>query len=389
MEESILLVDDEPSLLSALQRQLRKVFNLTLAEGGEQALAAVASACDRNEPFAVVVCDMRMPGMDGIEVLSRIKTRSPDTVRIMLTGNADQQTAIDAINTGNIFRFFSKPCPAETLAEGLVAALAQYRLVTAERELLEKTLSGSIKVLADVMSINDPAASALANRLRDWVRHLTIEFKLPQRWQLDIAASLIPIGKVSIPPDLVAKKNSGQALTDTERAMFERIPEAGRDLVINIPRLAKVAEIIHLQDRGFDGSGFPADGPVGANIPIDARLLKILKDLAEATKGGPPTTAAFVSLERRQGQYDPQLLRKVRSCLEAKEAVAESTPPAALEIPVAALHAGVVILSDIRLDNGHLILSANTQLSEGHIQRLRNLRRLFTFIDPVKVQVPA
>jgi response regulator RpfG family c-di-GMP phosphodiesterase len=391
MEEPILLVDDEPSLLSALQRQLRKVFNLTLAEGGEQALAAVAAACDRQDPFAVVVCDMRMPGMDGIEVLTRIKARSPDTVRIMLTGNADQQTAIDAINTGNIFRFFSKPCPAETLAEGLVAAVAQYRLVTAERDLLEKTLSGSIKVLADVMSINDPAASALAMRLSDWVRYLTTEFKLPQRWQLDVAASLIPIGKMSIQPELILKKNSGQPLTDAEQAIFERIPKAGRDLVVNIPRLAKVAEIIYLQDRGFDGSGFPADGPVGTDIPIDARLLKILKDLAEATRGGPPTAAAFASLEQRQAQYDPQLLRKVRFCLEAKEAAAEATAPTVtvLEIPVAALHAGVVTLSDIRLDNGHLILSANTQLSEGHIQRLRNLRRIFTFIDPVKVQAPA
>lgn len=385
MDEPILLVDDDPSLLAALQRQLRKSFKLTLAEGGEQALDAVATANARQEPFAAVVCDMRMPGMDGIEVLKRIKAASPDTVRMMLTGNADQQTAIDAINTGNIFRFFAKPCPNEILVEGLQAAIGQYRLITAERDLLEKTLSGSVKVLVDVMSINDPAASALATRLHDWVRYLTAEFKLPQRWQLDVAATLIPIGKMAIQPQLVAKRNSGQPLTEAERAIFESMPEAGRNLIAHIPRLAKVAEIIYLQDRGFDGSGFPPDGPVGADIPIDARLLKILKDLAEATQGGPPTAAAFAVLERRQSQYDPQLLRKVRSCLEEKKAAA--TPKSEVDVPVAALRAGVVVLSDVRLENGHLILPANTQLSESLIQRLRNLSKIFSFIEPIRIQL--
>ncbi|OIQ88121.1 hydrogenase transcriptional regulatory protein hupR1 [mine drainage metagenome] len=384
MEETVLLVDDDANLLAALQRQLRKSYNLHIAEGAEPALAAITAANARQEPFAVVVCDMRMPDMDGIEVLSRIKTLSPDTVRIMLTGNADQQTAIAAINTGNIFRFLSKPCSPETLVEGLEAALIQYRLITAERDLLEKTLSGVIKVLADVMSINDPMASALAIRLRDWVRTLTTEFKLPMRWQLDIAAALMPIGMMSIEPGLILRKNSGQPLTDAERQIFERAPAAGRDLIINIPRLAKVAEIIYLQDRGFDGSGFPPDGPVGAHIPFDARLLKVLKDLAEATHGGPPTAAAFAQLGQHQEQYDPQLLSKIRSCLEAKGEVVSDA--ATNEVPVAELRVGAILLSDLRLENGHLILQANTRLSETHIGRVRNLRRIFSFIEPVRIQ---
>lgn len=138
MEEPILLVDDDPSLLAALQRQLQEGFKITLARSGNEALAAVSHANSRQEPFAVVVCDMGMPGMDGIEVLNRIRALSPDTVRIMLTGKADQQTAVDAINLSNVFRFFAKPCPAEKLAEGLHAALAQYRLVTTERDLMER-----------------------------------------------------------------------------------------------------------------------------------------------------------------------------------------------------------------------------------------------------------
>lgn len=384
MAEKILLVDDDPNLLSALQRQLRKRFDLATAQGGEEALAAVEKANHGQEPFAVVLCDMRMPGMDGVEVLKRIKDLAPDTVRMMLTGNADQQTAIASINHGSIFRFYTKPCPADQLTEGLEAGLEQYRLITAERELLEKTLSGSIKVLADVVSMNDPVAYGHACRVRDWVQRLTTEFRMPQRWQLEIAAMLAMIGQVAIPPELIARRRDGESLSEDEQAIFERVPEAGRNLIANIPRLAKVAEIVHLQDRGFDGSGFPADGPVGLDIPLDARLLKILKDLAEVADGGPLTATVFGVLEKRLEIYDQKLLGKVRTCLKVDAADA---PPVVVEVPLAALRPGQTVVSDISLANGRLILAANTQLSEAQIERLRNLRKIFTFREPVKVRV--
>ncbi|HLO74977.1 MAG TPA: HD domain-containing phosphohydrolase [Magnetospirillum sp.] len=384
MPERVLLVDDDPNLLSALQRQLRKQFVLTTAEGGAPALQAVAEANERREPFAVVLCDMRMPGMDGIEVLSRIRGLSPDTVRMMLTGNADQQTAIDAINKGNIFRFFTKPCPAEELAIGLQSGIDQYHLITAERELLENTLAGSVKVLADVVSMNDPVAYGLATRLREWVRLLTIEFKLPQRWQLDMAAMLIPIGQVSIPPEVIAKKRRGEALSEAEQSIVDRAPEAGRNLIANIPRLGKVAETIWLQDRGYDGTGFPADGPKGADIPFDARLLKILKDLAEACPSGIPDPTAFAQLDRNRAQYDPNLLVKVRHCLMSLMAGAA---PVEAEVPVSILRPGHLVLSDIRLTNGHLILAARTILSAAQVERLRSLGKIYTFVEPVRVRV--
>lgn len=384
MGERILVIDDDVNLLSSFRRHLSQTFDVVTAVGGAEALAEVRAAGAAQIPFAAAVCDMRMPVMDGVETLGRLKELSPDTVRIMLTGNADQQTAIDAINRGAIFRFYTKPYPVDDLREGLLAACGQYRLVTAERELLEKTLTGSIKVLVDVASMNDAVVAGLATRLREWVRLLTTEFRMPQRWQLEIAATLVPVGQVALPPELVAKKRSGEVLTDLEQSLFDRIPEAGRNLIANIPRLAGVAEIVYLQDRGFDGSGFPADGPVGNDIPLDARLLKILKDLAEATEGGPLTRAAFAVLDRRPAQYDPVLLPKVRACLEK---VAEMQPVKAAEVPLSSLRAGQTVLSDIRLANGHLILAANTQLSPAQIERLQTLRRVFNFVEPIKIRV--
>lgn len=127
MEDSILLVDDNPDVLAELQRQLTESFEVVAARSGDEACAAVGRANLWREPFAVVVCDMVMPGMDGIEVLKRIKVLSPGTVRIMLTGKADQRTAVDAINEGNVFRFFVKPCPMRELVAGLRAAVLQHR----------------------------------------------------------------------------------------------------------------------------------------------------------------------------------------------------------------------------------------------------------------------
>ncbi|MEO0034644.1 MAG: hypothetical protein RLZZ501_667 [Pseudomonadota bacterium] len=380
MEPGILLIDDDPHLLSALRRQLGDRFDITTACGGEEGIEAVRAAAS---PFGVVLSDMRMPGIDGIETLRRIRDHAPDTVRMMLTGNADQQTAIDAINQGAIFRFYTKPCPSETLIDGLEAGLEQFRLVTAERDLLEQTLTGVIQVLVEVMSVNDPAAAAQAARLREWVRLLTTEFRMPHRWQLEIAAALAPIGMVAMPPASLARLRQGEAPNPDERAMLERVPEAGRNLLAKIPRLARVAEIVHWQDRGYDGSGFPADGPVGADLPLDARLLKILKDLLAATAGGPLTAASFEQLERQRRQYDPVLLPRVRGCLEG---LARKEVLTSVALSVGQVQAGHVLAGDLRLGNGHLIFPANTQLSATQIERIRTLARVFGFAEPVRVR---
>lgn len=384
MPDKILLIDDDQNLLSGLSRHLRKDFDIVTAASGQHALAAVEDAMTAGLPFAVALCDMRMPGMDGIETLKAIQGIAPDTVRVMLTGNADQQTAVNAINEGNIFRFYTKPCPAELLGQGLAAACDQYHLIVAEHELLEKTLAGSIKVLVDVVSMNDPVSYAQATRLRDLSRRTLKFLEMPYRWQLDIAAMLLFIGQVAIPPEVVAKLRDGVPLSEAERQVVARAPEAGRNLISNIPRLSQVADIVYLHDRGYDGSGFPAHGPMGAELPFDARLLKILKDLVEAAEGKALSRDVFLKLERNISRYDPDLFHKLRLHLE--EFVPES-PREEIEVSIGALKSGLLLTSDIRLENGHLILAAGTRLSSVQVERLRSLRQIHSFIDKVKVQV--
>ncbi len=133
----VLLVDDDPNVLAGLRRQLGHRFDVTTAESGGQAVELVTAAQTAGAPFAVMVCDMHMPGQTGIETVELVRAVSPDTSCIMLTGDADQKTAIAAINRGHIFRFYAKPCAAEQVGEGIAAGLEHFQLHAAERRLAE------------------------------------------------------------------------------------------------------------------------------------------------------------------------------------------------------------------------------------------------------------
>ena len=169
MTARILLVDDEVNVLQSYQRTLRREFSrLELATGGAQALEMMA----KGDPFAVIVSDMRMPSMDGVVFLAKAREAAPRTVRMMLTGNSDLDTAIRAVREGHIFRFLTKPCSSEMLAEALRAGVEQYRLVMAEVELLEKTLSGSVRLLTDLLSLLDPESFGRTDAARATVRSI-------------------------------------------------------------------------------------------------------------------------------------------------------------------------------------------------------------------------
>ena len=133
MKEKVLLVDDDAMVLAGLKRQLRNQFNIDTALSGEEALKQVLE----NGPYAVIVSDFMMPGMNGIEFLSRVKKSNPDTVRMMLTGTADMPTAIRAVNEGSIFEFHPKPCPADTLCKAIQSAMDKYRKVLSNQKQLK------------------------------------------------------------------------------------------------------------------------------------------------------------------------------------------------------------------------------------------------------------
>lgn len=381
--EKILFIDDEKNVLAAIHRQLRKHFNILPALGGPEGLAAVA----KYKP-AVVVCDMRMPEMDGVTTLVEIEKRSPETVRIMLTGNADQETAIEAINRGRIFRFLNKPCSEQILRQAIEDALQYHRTITAEKTLLQQTLTGSVRAMADILSLVAPEAFGRSARVKQWARPMADELGLSSWWELELAAMLYPIGLISAPPQVLEKAAAGtQKLTAAEKDILERTPDVARRLLMHIPRLKGVANIVGLQDRGYDGTGVPERGPVGDAIPVEARAMKVLKALAELTPADVPTDAVVAKLSERPEAYDPKVIAAAHRLWGiGARAKNDAAVGKRMSIALDTLLPNDLLLAPIMLASGKMLLSEGIRVTSAQIERLRNIRSLEPIQEPIAIQ---
>jgi response regulator RpfG family c-di-GMP phosphodiesterase len=363
MKEKILCVDDELNILEGYQRALRKEFHIDIAVGGEPGLEAIAN----RGPYAVIVSDMRMPGMDGIQFLSLVKTLAPNSVRMMLTGNADQQTAIDAVNEGSIFRFLTKPCSPEMLAKALSAGIMQHRLIMAEKELLEKTLSSSIHVLTDILSLVNPTAFGRATRVRRIVRDLVEYLGVDNSWQIDIAAMLSQIGCVTIPENTMAKVFSGTQLTAEEFKILQSHPQVGHDLLSLIPRLEPVAEIIAYQEKRFNGSGYPVNDVQGEDIPIGSRILKLALDFDKLLQGNLSEFEAYEEVERRNGWYDPMVIEAL------KQTRTRQGDYELAYITLEELTPGMIMAENLFSAKGLLLIAQGQEVTKSVCLKLQNL----------------
>jgi response regulator RpfG family c-di-GMP phosphodiesterase len=367
----ILLVDDDANLLDGLQRALRRQFVLDTALGGDEALEKIATS----GPYALIVADMRMPGMTGIEFLRRVQEVSPDSVRMMLTGNSDLQTAVDAVNEGRVFRYLTKPCAAPELAPILAEGLDQYRMRFVEREVLETTLSGTVKVLMEILSLLDPVVFSRSQRLKDYVHQFCRDTGASSAWENELAAMLSQIGRVTIPRDLIERLAAAVPLTETEETLLARVPELGADLLENIPRLGYVATMVRYQQKHFDGSGVPSDALCGENIPYGSRLLKIFTDLIELEDASFTRHDAFVKMQEFADRYDPALLMAVWDwCNHAFGTSRDNTPTRLLTLEE--LQSGYVLAEDICSREGLLILSGGSRLTPMLLAKLQNFRAL-------------
>jgi response regulator RpfG family c-di-GMP phosphodiesterase len=384
MSQRILCVDDDPNILAGLQRTLRRQFTVDVALGGEQALAAI----DEHGPYAVIVVDMRMPGIDGIELLQRVRVRTPDTIRIMLTGNADQKTAIEAVNQGHVYQFLTKPCPPNALTDALEKGLAQYRVVAAERELLENTLNGAIKLLTDILSLSDPQSFGRGQILKDYVRHFSGTFEYPSLWELELAGMLSPIGCVSVPDAINQKVRSGFGLSGDERDVLARVPKIGAELLENIPRLGGVARIVLYQSKHFDGSGFPVDAVSGLNIPLGARILKVLSDLVQLEAKKIPKFRALEQMQQRLGWYDPAILAAACACFNADLPGLTRVGKITRAVGWQELRAGQTLHSDVRTVEEVLIVTAGTRITPVLMERLKNFAQIGGLKEPIEIEDP-
>jgi len=382
MNKKILFVDDDPNLLSGFQRTLRKLYDFDTALGGEEGLAKIRE----HGPYAVVVADMTMPGMDGVVFLEKVRVASPDSVRLMLTGNADQQTAADAVNRGAVFRFLTKPCPPEVLQPALDLALKQHEFVHMEREVIEGTLAGCVKVLVEVLGLVAPDRLGRGQRLRDSIRALAGRTGHGPLWELELAAQLSSIGYAAIPPSILRAAALQEPLSVAEAAVLRRAPQIGHDLLAGIPRLANVAKMVLYQEKHFDGSGFPADSLAGESLPPGSRLLKILNDRLVLEEEGVVKQAALKVMRERKGVYDLALLEVCFACFSDFLANALSSHAPVHSLDVSQLQPGQIVVSDLTTSEGLPLVTVGSRLTPMLIERLRTHMEIGSLHGHILVQ---
>jgi len=321
--------------------------------------------------------------MDGIQFLSIVRERWPESVRAMLTGNADMGTAISAVNEGNVFRFITKPCPADILINIIGSCLAQYHLILAERELLENTLKGSIKVLVDILGLTNPMAFSRAMRVKDYVVQVADLLNLADRWRYEVAAMLSQIGYVTVPPETLEKSLVGEDLSESEQEMMGRQSEVAKNFIAKIPRLELVSEMIASQDRPFDELKESSNKPDDDPALMGAALLKAGMDFDTLLVSGATPHDALETLGKKAGSYNPSVLAAL------KEVDVPTFEKTIRLLKIRDLRNGMVLAEEVRTREDVLVVTKGQEVNDVLRQRLENFSLKGSIEPSVRVYVPA
>jgi CheY-like chemotaxis protein len=378
----ILLVDDEPLVLEGLALRLRRLAITESATSGADGLELLRGSA----PFDVVISDMRMPGMDGAAFLAAAAGLAPDTIRILLTGQADLNAAIAAINEGRVFRFLTKPCPEEQLNGALEAALEQRRLIDAERVLLSQTLAGSIRALTQVMAFARPAAVGSSERIKR--RLVELGGAMGQEtWQVETAAMFTEMGSLLLPPDVAERHYAGRPLQEHDRALVARMPLVAADLLGEIPRLEEVGAVLR---------ACPAAGP---GDPWGARALRAVLELDNLEVRGVSGAEAIAVLRNPPGRHDAEILGHLQRLVVGRRVgggvggggrhPADPVEAGTRRVATRKLRSGMILADDVVDSLGRTLLARGIEITPGLERRIAEIEDHVDLGGPVRVYVTA
>lgn len=353
----VLFVDDEPHLLAALERMLFEHYEMVTATSAGDALTVL----HHEPPFEVVVSDMRMPGVNGADFLAEVRRRYPGVTRILLTGHADTESAIAAVNRGAIFRYLSKPCPGETLIEAIDAGIALHRREAVERQLLATTLAGVVKLLSELLSMAAPQAFQRASFVQACVRHALPKLGWSEPWRYEMAAALSQIGCIGVPPE-----ESDRLAADAAHAQI-----AWR-LLAPIPRLENIALMLRYQ------TSVPPE-EVGSEVLQGATLLRAALQLHRI---GPHKLEADEVHHRLRIAKPPLPTSIIEALADFRGAYSEPR-----EEKVASLPLGSVLDQDVRTHKGVMVLSRGHELTQAAILALQRLLSQDAIDSSVRVRL--
>ena len=364
-KHSILIVDDEDSILNAFKRILAdEDYEVHVANNGSDGLNKLRTA---KKPYSLIISDQRMPEMNGVQFFAQAKDIFPDAVRILLTGYADSDSIIEAINKGGVHLYFTKPWHEEEILLHIKQSLSKVEILaenkrlveliknknkelielnkTLEKKAEEKTndlliqteklkesyhksqliLDGIVKTLSKIIETRDPYTSGHEDQVAKIACRIAREMKLPEEQIsfIHIAATLHDIGKISVPSEILTKPS---VLSNLEREIIKTHCKVANDVLANIEFPYPVAEIIYQHHERMDGSGYPR-GLKGEQIALEARIIGVA-DVIDAMASYRPyrpalgVDAAIEEIIKYKGvTYDPAV---VDACLKVYKKVREN-----------------------------------------------------------------
>ncbi len=398
---TILIVDDEPVVLTALKFTLeREGFHIVACNSPLKALTILAE-----RDFAVIISDQRMPEMLGLDFLVESRRLRPHASRILITAVLALPTIVDAINKGEIFRFVAKPWLREELVATVRNAVQRHDLVThnvvlqAETQSLNTRLreanaalenkvqdleqqrqrldaanrglaenyENSLELCRRILTTYDPILGGQAKALVEFANQMaaTDSFTEAERHALRAAAWLCDLGLIGVPREMLrAFRSKTDQLTDRERMMMHSHPIYGQTLAALVDTRAEVGEVVRAHHERYDGRGYP-DGLAGNSIPWPARCLAVAVGFVES---GLTKAAAIDNLLAKSGSvYDPEAVR-----LFLKVSNLVQLPKQVREIMLHELEPGMVLANGIYSPHGLLLIGEGQSLSPGTISKIRS-----------------
>jgi len=356
----VLCVDDESRVIEAIVLNLRKNYQVFTALTGEEALKTLK----RIGGAAVVISDMRMPGMDGATFLNNVMHLFPQTSRILLTGELGRDAAVSAVNKGHIFHFLTKPCSPDELKAAVEAGVARHQLLNVEQSLLRETLNGCIKTLMDVLALTNAVAFGRAARIRQQAMAFAATLGIGDCWPLEAAAMLVHIGHLSIPAELLEKIYYGEKLTPQEAVMANRTPDVVSTLLEKVPRLGPVVQILTALNWTDQQIARLGDGTIG----LGARILGLVLHYDALIAQGQSVDVAVQTLRTRSVRFGESLVSRFAAYLDAGSAERELR-----EMPLHAAKPGMILMEDVHGDSGALLVPRGFEVTELFVEWARGV----------------
>lgn len=419
-EHRILLVDDEEGILKVLKRVLRELnAELIMVNSGAEALEVLGK-----QSVSLVISDQCMPKMTGVELLTQVREQYPDTIRILLTGYADIDTTLDAINNGAVRFYMNKPWNDDELVSRIRDSLELFDAAAENKRLGELTRQQNEKLLEFNHNLQGKVEEQTAHiakqhtelkksfmetikafstmvglRLKDVASHSQRVATLTKMFlkglnledneyqNILVAAYLHDIGKIGL-PDLIASKAQKECNPYERMALFKH-PVLGQSCVCSITGFEEIALIIRHHHEHFDGTGYP-DCLIGAKIPYGSRVLRICDAFDHvAQRNDYPDLAsmslATTTLQRRAGtEFDPQLVRTFCN-LDIGNQFYHDDSQGVIGVKPSDLKEGMVVAQDIRTLNDVFLLPKGAKLSTGMIGRIKKLHAVDPIIEAIRV----